>query len=68
MFDMTGSLRFVFSVFYITLTFLRHRVLWFSIACIVLALLNFRLTMDYEKTETLQHKPEQVFESFFFVR
>jgi len=44
---MTRILSFIFSVFYVTLTFLCHKVTWFSIACIASALLLIGLKKNF---------------------
>jgi len=46
-FNMTRILSFIFSVFYVTLTFPCHKVTWFSIVCIASALLLFGLKKHF---------------------
>ena len=46
-FNLTRILSFIFSVFYVTLTFPCHKVTWFSIVCIASALLLFGLKKDF---------------------
>jgi len=46
-FNMSRILSFVFSVFYVTLTFPCHKLTWFSIVCIASALLLFGLKKHF---------------------